>query len=144
MLKHQPRLLRDFVFLCIFVFSGVIVRAQVTTATLSGVVTGQRGNTLPGATVLVAFTDAGISKLLMTKTDGSFVLPNLRVGGPYTITVSYAGYSPKVHSNIYLNLVHNTFLEVRLAEISANLKEVVVTGRSPIFDDSRTGASTQI
>jgi hypothetical protein len=117
----------------------------VTTATLSGVVSAEKGGKpLPGATVQVAFADAGINKLLMTKTDGSFVLPNLRVGGPYTITVSYAGYTPKIDSNIYLELGQNTTMDLRLIEASANLAAVTVTARSPIFDDHRTGASTQI
>ena len=101
MKKHQPRLVRNFVFLCFIVFSGTFAHGQVTTATLSGVITAEKGGKpLPGATVQVVFADAGIRKILMAKTDGSFVLPNLRVGGPYTITVSYAGYTPKVDSNV--------------------------------------------
>jgi len=145
MKKHQPKLLRR-AFLCLpILFIGFCATAQVTTATLNGIVMGEKDSKpLPGATVQVAFPDAGIQKSLTTKTDGSFVLPNLRVGGPYFITVSYTGYAPKTDSNIYLELGQSTSLEFRLIETSANLAEVVVTGRSPIFDDHRTGASTQI
>lgn len=142
MKKHQPGLTKS-AFLLLFIFITCMARAQVTTATLSGVVS-DKGKPLSGATVQVAFTDAGINKLLVTKSDGSFVLPNLRVGGPYTVTVSFTGYTPSVDSNIYLNLGENSSLDIRLVQAAANLAEVTVTARSGIFDDHRTGASTQI
>jgi len=140
---HQPRLTR-LAILLLFTFFGFYAQAQVTTATLSGTVSGEKGKPLSGATVQVSFLDAGINKSLSTKSDGSFVLPNLRVGGPYSVTVSHTGYSPRVDSNIYLSLGENTNLDIRLIEAAANLAEVTVTARSPIFDDHRTGASTQI
>ncbi|MDO6431611.1 TonB-dependent receptor [Flavitalea sp. BT771] len=140
---HQPRLTR-LAILLLFTFTGSYALAQVTTATLSGTVSGEKGKSLSGATVQVAFLDAGINKTLSTKSDGSFVLPNLRVGGPYSVTVSFTGYSPRVDSNIYLSLGENTTLDIRLVPTAANLAEVTVTARSPIFDDHRTGASTQI
>ncbi|MBN9380427.1 MAG: TonB-dependent receptor [Chitinophagaceae bacterium] len=142
MKKHQPGLTRC-ASLLLFLFITSWAQAQVTTATLSGVVS-DKGKPLSGATVQVAFTDAGINKLLVTKSDGSFVLPNLRVGGPYTVMVSFTGYTPSVDSNIYLNLGENTSLDIRLVQSAANLAEVTVTARSGIFDDHRTGASTQI
>jgi hypothetical protein len=142
MKKHQPGLTRR-ASLLLFLFISSWARAQVTTATLSGVVS-DKGKPLSGATVQVAFTDAGINKQLVTKSDGSFVLPNLRVGGPYTVTTSFTGYTPSVDSNIYLNLGENTALDIRLTPAAANLAEVTVTARSGIFDDHRTGASTQI
>ncbi len=138
----KPRL-AYVVLLISFLFLYSISKAQVTTATLSGVVS-DKGKPLAGATVQVSFADAGINKLLSTKSDGSFTLPNLRVGGPYMVTVSFAGYAPTVDSNIYLNLGENTSLDIRMTPTAANLAEVTVTARSPIFDDHRTGASTQI
>jgi hypothetical protein len=143
MKKHQPGL-TGLVFLIFFTSFAFYAQGQVTTATLSGVVAADKGKPLSSATVQVSFTDAGVNKILLTKSDGSWVLPNLRVGGPYTITTSYTGYSPRVDSNIYLNLGENTSLDIRLVQTATNLAEVTVTARSPIFDDHRTGASTQI
>ncbi|HVI47142.1 MAG TPA: TonB-dependent receptor [Chitinophaga sp.] len=119
-------------------------QAQVTTATLSGIVRSESGQALPGATVRVTFDDAGINKGLVTKSDGSFLVPNLRVGGPYTVTVSFTGYATKTESNIFLNLGQNTALDLRLSESVGKLNEVVVSGRSTIFNNQRTGASTNI
>ena len=82
--------------------------AQVTTATMSGTVTSADGKPLAGATVKISFANAGINKTVVTQTDGSYVVPNLRVGGPYKISASYTGFQDKnednrsqaVHSNI--------------------------------------------
>lgn len=120
------------------------VQAQVTTATLSGVVKNEAGQPLPGATVKVTYADAGINKGLVTMSDGSFQVLNLRVGGPYTVSVSFTGFAPKTATNIYLNLGQNTALDLRLSEVAGTLNEVVVSGRSTIFNDQRTGASTNI
>ncbi len=141
---HQPnltKLLGSLFIACILFFQA---QAQVTTATLSGIVRNQTGQPLPGATVRVAFADAGINKGLVTKSDGSFVVPNLRVGGPYTVTVSFTGYGTENATGIYLTLGQNTALDLRLIEATGKLNEVVISGRSTIFNDQRTGASTNI
>jgi hypothetical protein len=143
---HQPNLNLNKIVLCFLVYCFLFAKtqAQVTTATLSGIVKNQAGQALPGATVKVAFNDAGINKGLITKSDGSFLVPNLRVGGPYTVTVSFTGFATLTASDIYLNLGQNTALDLRLNEAAGKLNEVVISGRSTIFNDQRTGASTNI
>jgi hypothetical protein len=141
---HQPnltKLLGSFFIACFVILQ---VQAQVTTATLSGIVKNEAGQPLPGATVRVSFADAGINKGLVTKSDGSFVVPNLRVGGPYTVTVSFTGFATETATGVYLTLGQNTALDLRLSEAAGKLNEVVISGRSTIFNDQRTGASTNI
>jgi hypothetical protein len=141
---HQPNLKKLSLFFlatCLFLKT---VQAQVTTATLSGVVKNEAGQALPGATVQVVYADAGIKKGLVSKSDGSFQVPNLRVGGPYTVTASFTGFATVTATNVYLNLGQNTALDLRLAETAGKLNEVVISGRSTIFNDQRTGASTNI
>ncbi len=118
--------------------------AQVTTATLSGIVKDAKGNGLPSATVTVVFTDAGISQTLATKSDGRFTVPNLRVGGPYKVTIDHVGYKEEVADNIFLELGLNNSIEVSLTLKETELGNVTVTSRSRIFDNKRTGASTNI
>jgi hypothetical protein len=118
--------------------------AQVTTSTISGTVVGTDGKPLTGATVKIAFPNAGIFKTVTTQSNGSFVVPNLRVGGPYTVTVSYTGYQEKKEENIMLELGQNTAVDMAMTTASVGLETVTVTGRSKIFDNKRTGASTNI
>ena len=118
--------------------------AQVTTSTISGTVTGTDGKPLTGATVQITFENAGINKQTVTQSNGSYLVPNLRVGGPYKVTVTYTGYQEKSEDNIQLELGQNTPVDFKLETVSVNLESVVVTSRSTIFDNQRTGASTNI
>ena len=118
--------------------------AQVTTSTISGTVTASDGKPLNGATVRITFENAGINKTTTTQSNGSYLVPNLRVGGPYSVTVTFTGYQEKTENNIQLELGQNTPVDFKLDITSVNLEAVVVTGRSTIFDNQRTGASTNI
>jgi Carboxypeptidase regulatory-like domain len=118
--------------------------AQVTTATISGTVTSTDGKPLSAATVRISFANAGINKLTVTQSNGTFLVPNLRVGGPYNVTVSFSGYQEKTENDIVLELGQNTSVDFKLETTSVNLQAVVVTGKSKIFDNQRTGASTNI
>ena len=118
--------------------------AQVTTATISGTVTGADGKTLSSATVHIEFPNAGVSRTILTQSNGSYLLPNLRVGGPYKVTVSYSGYQTKTENEIVLELGQNTAVDFKLEASANTLEGVTVTGRSKIFDNQRTGASTNI
>ena len=72
-----------------FIICSNKIDAQVTTATLGGIVKDSKGAPLNGATVTVEYPDAGIKQVVTTKEDGRFTVPNLRVGGPYKVTVNH-------------------------------------------------------
>ena len=128
-------------FLCSI---SLIIRAQVTTATISGTVTGTDNKPLPAATVRIAYPEAGINKVTTTQSNGTFLVPNLRVGGPYSVTVTFTGYKEKIENDIALELGQNTSLDFKMEANSVSLEGVVVAARSKIFDNQRTGASTNI
>jgi hypothetical protein len=135
-----------FRFACLFVFSFLLLNtnAQVTTATLSGVVKDAKNAALAGATVTIEYPDAGIRQSLISKADGRFTVPNLRVGGPYRVTVEHVSFQKAVSDNIFLELGLNNSIEVAMEETAKELGGVTVTSRSRIFDNKRTGASTNI
>src|SRR5215831_2112076 len=109
-------LMKKILTLAIIFISLNRVGAQVTTATLSGIVKDSKGAVVSSATVTVEYPDAGISHTLLTKADGRFTVPNLRVGGPYRVTVNHVSYQMSVTSDIYLELGLNNSVEVKLEE----------------------------
>ena len=128
-----------------FLFSAVaILNAQVTTATLSGFVKDPKGAGIASATVTVEFPDAGIKQVLVTRGDGRFTVPNLRVGGPYKVSVTHVNYKQETVDNIILELGLNNTVEFSMQEKATELAGVTVTAQSRIFDNKRTGASTNI
>ncbi|HET6766935.1 MAG TPA: TonB-dependent receptor, partial [Chitinophagaceae bacterium] len=130
--------------ICLFAFSAFYADAQVTTATLSGIVKDPKGDGLAAATVIVEYPDAGIKQTLITRSDGRYTVPNLRVGGPYRITVNHVSYKEAVSESIFLELGLNNTVDFSLQEKTTELGNVTVTATSRIFDNKRTGASTNI
>src|SRR3984885_5025668 len=77
--------------------------AQETTSQMLGSVTnGTEG--LGGATIVALHTPTGTRYTTTTRKDGRFNLAGLRVGGPYTLTVSYVGFKEEKQENINLTL----------------------------------------
>jgi hypothetical protein len=136
---------KNLLLAILFLFAATVTFAQVTTATLTGTVTDEKNQTVPGATVVALHNPSGTKYSVVTNGDGRYTIPGMRVGGPYTVTVSFIGYSPKVFQDINLQLGAPFVLRVNMSANVQELSAVQVTGRkSAIFDGKRTGASTNI
>lgn len=140
------KFLQWFFLLSILIVLPETITAQgVTTASLNGIVQDAEGNALPGANVIAEHMPSGSLYGAATRDNGLFNLPNLRVGGPYTVTVSFVGYNPQVKENIYLNLGQNFRIEVMLESEAVTVGEVVVTAeQDAVLNSNRTGASTHV
>ncbi|RZK24944.1 MAG: carboxypeptidase regulatory-like domain-containing protein, partial [Hymenobacter sp.] len=116
-----------------------------TTASMSGVVTDNKGEGLPGATVIAVHTPTNTQYVVPTNADGRFNIQGMRVGGPYNVKVTFVGQSDFTRSGIFLSLAQNLRLDVKLDNGAAALEEVVVVQRrDPVINAGRTGAATQI
>lgn len=145
--------MRKLVLLTAFVLGSVGAWAQVTTASLSGTVTASKGtqtaerliNTgeaLPGATVIAIHVPSGTQYGTTSTTDGRYNIRGMRVGGPYTVKISFVGYKEQVFENIYLSLGVAADLNGTLVDEATQLDELVVSSsRSDIFSSDRAGAS---
>ncbi|MBU1371668.1 MAG: TonB-dependent receptor [Bacteroidetes bacterium] len=138
----MKRKLSNIIILLFLVFTGSNLMAQgVTTAAMSGVVTDSKGETVPGATVVATHTPTGTAYSTQTRVDGRFNLPNLRVGGPYTVKVTFVGSRDYVVNDIILNLGQEYTLTAQLQDNTVALREVVIVGtQDKVFNSSRTGA----
>src|SRR5688572_7511827 len=71
----------------------VKVQAQVTTSSISGVVKSAAGEALAGATVKAVHTPTGTNYTTVSTREGVFNIVNMIPGGPYTIEISFVGYT---------------------------------------------------
>jgi outer membrane receptor for ferrienterochelin and colicin len=116
-----------------------------TTATLSGKVTGPDGETLPGATIIAIHTPSGSQYGNVSDANGSFRIPNMRVGGPYKVTINFVGFSENVKDGINLTLGKTYDLNVKMETNIETLLEVIVSASaSEVFNGDRTGAQTTV
>ncbi|HLG31807.1 MAG TPA: carboxypeptidase-like regulatory domain-containing protein, partial [Ignavibacteriaceae bacterium] len=130
----------------LFLFVHQSIMAQgVTTSTITGLVKDVEGNALPSANVMAVHVPSGTQYGASTRVDGRFAIPGMRVGGPYTVTVTYVGFESEQVNDILLSLGLTTDLEFELHDASIEIGTVTVTTeRSAIFSPERTGASTSI
>ncbi|MCZ4244206.1 TonB-dependent receptor [Pedobacter punctiformis] len=139
-------LLLKFVFIIVaFVGFSFAVNAQVTTSSMTGTIKDAKG-ALPGASVKATHTPTGTVYSVSTNNDGRFTIGGMRVGGPYTIEVSFVGYRPEKLTDVSLKLGEPYLLSVVLSDNSATLSEVKVVGQSTnsVMNSSRNGTSTVI
>ncbi|PWS30291.1 TonB-dependent receptor [Pedobacter paludis] len=138
-------LLRLLLVIVAFVGITLSANAQVTTSSMTGTIKDAKG-TLPGASVKATHTPTGTVYTVSTNNDGRFTIGGMRVGGPYTIEVSFVGYRPEKLTEVYLKLGEPYSLNLVLVDNSATLSEVKVVGQraSAIMNSNKTGANTVI
>lgn len=114
-----------------------------TTSGMNGKVVDTNGEPVIGATVIAINTETGAQYGNVTDVSGTYRIPNMKVGGPYEVTVSFVGFADFKLSDVYLSLGKTFNLDVTLQEDVQELAEVVVTAGG-IIDSNRTGASTSV
>ncbi|MGI4834855.1 MAG: TonB-dependent receptor [Janthinobacterium lividum] len=117
-----------------------------TTSSIAGTVTDAKGGELPGATVIAVHTPTGTQYVAPTNADGRFYIQNMRVGGPYTLKVTFVGYQDFNRSNVVLTVGQTQRIDVKLGDASTQLAEAVVVGNNPrsVLNAERTGPVTNI
>ena len=117
---------------------------QVTTSAISGTIKDASNEVLIGATIEAVHLPSGTSYGTSTDVDGTYRISGMRIGGPYSVTVSYVGYATKTQSNVILNLGSTANLSYSLDVVEYGLTEVTINAnKSGIFSSTRTGAATQ-
>ncbi len=134
-----------FLFI-LLMFTAALGHAQVTTSNIKGTVVDENGEPLPSANVVAVHTPTGTNYGVATNFDGRYNLLNLRVGGPYTITVSFLGFEDNVIENVFLTLGTTHDHDVTMVPDAQQLDAVVVTASTTTgtFRKDRTGAETSV
>ena len=121
--------------------------AQSTSAGIGGTVVGADGKPVAGAEVTITHVESGTVSRTTTDANGRYNARGLRVGGPYTITVTKAGVGTDTESNVYLNLNTVNTVDSQLAGGDITTLEgmtVVGSSGSDVFQSTTMGAGTLV
>lgn len=117
-----------------------------TTSGINGRVTDDANQALPGAVIVAVHVPSGTQYATTADNAGNYRIQNMRVGGPYTIKVSFIGYLTSSYTDITLKLGENFVQNAQLGTATTTLQEVVVTGglRNSVLNSERSGPQTNV
>ncbi|MCL4821639.1 MAG: carboxypeptidase regulatory-like domain-containing protein [Vicinamibacteria bacterium] len=116
----------------------------VTTGSINGTVVDEQGQVVPGASIVAVHVPSGSKYETVTRGDGGFSIPGMRVGGPYTVTASLSGFTDGVQKEIYVVLGGTRDLSLTLRTGGVSEEITVTAAVDPVFSSGRTGAATSV
>jgi hypothetical protein len=119
----------------------------VTTGQIAGIVLDAQKQPVAGASVIAIHEPSGTSYEGTTRADGRFSIPNMRVGGPYSVTVAFTGtgaaaFEPQTRADVMVNLGVATDLTFDVKGITVAETVTVTAVSDTVFSSARTGAAT--
>jgi hypothetical protein len=137
--------LKRVMLMIVVVLLSLVAKAQETTSEIQGMISNNNQEPLPFVTVVATHVPTGTKYGTTTREDGRYNLPNLKIGGPYSMDVSFVGLESKHQDNITLFLGQTFKANFVLSEASTAIDEVVVKGfNDKAFSSSRTGSQELI
>ena len=120
-------LLRSFAVACLLLLL-TRAAAQETSGRLQGRVTDSTGTPFASATITLLHQPTGTRYTTTSFSDGTYVFPGLRIGGPYQLRVTYSGMEPVLIGEIQVTLGEPVIIPVGLILQPQQLAAVTVSG----------------
>lgn len=126
--------------------AGAAAAQGVTTSAITGRVTNQEGEPVPGAQIVATNTGSGTEYRVSTRSNGRYLLPGMQPGGPYRIDVRALGYAAVARTAVNLALSQTAEYDFVLAPEAIALEGISVTAESngAIISKGRTGTANVI
>src|SRR5437660_4938633 len=105
-------------------------RAQVSGATLSGIVTDATGAVIPGVTISIKNRATGVVRTVMADEAGLYSAPNLQAGS-YDVTATQAGFGTVLQSNITLTVAAQQQRNISM-KVGETAQVIEVTEAAPM------------
>ncbi len=109
--------------------TGSTVVAQETNGTIGGKVTDSKNEPLAGASVIAVHEPSGTKYGMATGNDGRYYLTGLRIGGPYTISVSMTGRETQKLEQVNIRLGDQLQFNFVMADAGTELSAVEVRAK---------------
>lgn len=119
--------------------------AQATTGNITGVVVTKSDNAaLPGVTVEAVHQPTGTRYSTVTMSDGRYTIPNVRVGGPYTVSATLEGFKSASANNIEVRLGESSEVPLSLVMAAVSESITVTAAADPVINPNHTGSTSAV
>ena len=108
--------------------------AQASGGALVGRVTDETGGALPGVTVTATNNATGVSRSVVTGSDGTTVSPSLPIG-TYTVVADLAGFNTTTTNNVVVQVATDRTINITLKQ-GAVKEQITVTAEAPLVATS--------
>ena len=146
MSKRQNRFIERFflVAACALIALSPATYGQVTTGTLTGSASAADGSALPGVTVEAVHTPTGTRYDAVTGSNGRFVIPNVRVGGPYRVTGTLEGFRTFTSDNVTVPLGASADVAMTMQLETVSESITVTASSDDIINPNRSGSTSAV
>ncbi|GGC12712.1 TonB-dependent receptor [Dyadobacter sediminis] len=139
------RLITAFFALCILLCTAPPrTYGQGNEATITGKVSESKAGGIVGATVIVRNESTGFQAGTVTDINGDYIIKQLPLGSPYSVSVSYVGYGEQKKSGYALNQGDQLRLNFALETDATELQAVDIKASSLKNTVMTLGSSTPI
>jgi hypothetical protein len=122
---------------------GPMALAQTTTGNIAGNVSAS-GEALPGVTIEAVHVPTGTRYDTVSGANGRYLIPNVRVGGPYRISANLEGFRPFEATNVSVPLGQTVEVPVTMALTTVSEAITVTATADSIINPNRTGSSSSV
>lgn len=120
----------------------MLTHGQVTSSSITGSVRGDDSKVLEGATVVAVHQPSGTRYTAVSGKGGFYTILNVRVGGPYLVTVTYSGFKKYEEQDVYASLGNAANVDVVMKSDATQLQSIIIKGvQNPIINSKANGAS---
>jgi hypothetical protein len=142
-MKRIRSRMSGFLLLCTLLWPAATGHSQgITTGSITGSVKDSQGALIPGTSITATHEPSGTAYETISREDGRFSLPGMRVGGPYRVTATLPGFGTEAKENVTVALGAATDLEFILKVAGREETVTVLEQNTSVLTAEKTGAGT--
>src|SRR5213592_2050029 len=137
MSRYSPVLLISLIFL-----SGITASAQVSTATIAGVVQDASGAVIPGVSITAKNVETGVTRTATTDEGGRYTIPELTLGD-YEMEAQLPGFQTEVRTGITITVGREAVVNLAL-KVGQVSDKVTITEEAPLVESTTAAMSSLV
>ena len=140
--KKLLHLCKFGLLIALLVFAGAAARAQVSTASVTGVVRDPKGAVIPGAQINLTNVETNVEHPTVTNGAGDYTLLNI-TPGRYVLSVTATGFNPQKTAEFVLAVAQAASFDFALT-VGSDTQSVTVDSAATQLDASNASLGTVI